>query len=317
MSKAGLARISMILLSLAGLWPLAAADSACDRACLRNALDQYLQAVTNHDPSMAPLAAGFRQTDNAVVVLPGTGVWTTVTALGTLRRRFIDPVTAQAAYFGIVQEGDNGAIATVRIKVEDRRITEAEWIVARKGAVGLNGNASLLDPNNLATVPPPDRVARQEAHLSRQEMLAVTNSYFDGITTHDGMIIQAHPGCQRVENGVTVTGRALQPGQVQANGWQTTDCTSGLATINIQNVAARRYPIVDEEAGMVMAMAVFLRKPGAPQRRNVFAELFFLEGHKIRSIYSAMFYPPPEAPVPNWPPYDGNWPLPASFGAAQ
>jgi len=27
-----------------------------------------------------------------------------------------------------------------------------------------------------------------------------------------------------------------------------------------------------------------------------------------------MFYPPPEQPVPNWPPYDGNWPLPASLG---
>jgi len=26
-----------------------------------------------------------------------------------------------------------------------------------------------------------------------------------------------------------------------------------------------------------------------------------------------MFYPTPDAPVPNWPPYDGNWPLPAEL----
>jgi hypothetical protein len=26
-----------------------------------------------------------------------------------------------------------------------------------------------------------------------------------------------------------------------------------------------------------------------------------------------MFYPPPDLPVPNWPPYEGNWPLPASI----
>jgi len=32
---------------------------------------------------------------------------------------------------------------------------------------------------------------------------------------------------------------------------------------------------------------------------------------KIRTIYTAMFYPAPELAVPNWPPYDGNWPLPA------
>ena len=33
---------------------------------------------------------------------------------------------------------------------------------------------------------------------------------------------------------------------------------------------------------------------------------------KIRTIYAAMFYPPADLAVPNWPPYDGNWPLPAS-----
>jgi hypothetical protein len=26
-----------------------------------------------------------------------------------------------------------------------------------------------------------------------------------------------------------------------------------------------------------------------------------------------MFYPPAELAVPNWPPYDGNWPLPATI----
>jgi hypothetical protein len=25
-----------------------------------------------------------------------------------------------------------------------------------------------------------------------------------------------------------------------------------------------------------------------------------------------MFYPPPEQPVPNWPPYDGNFPIPSN-----
>ena len=31
------------------------AQSACDRSCLRTMLDQYLTAVTKHDPSAAPL----------------------------------------------------------------------------------------------------------------------------------------------------------------------------------------------------------------------------------------------------------------------
>jgi hypothetical protein len=54
---------------------------------------------------------------------------------------------------------------------------------------------------------------------------------------------------------------------------------------------------------------VFVRKPGTTTRRNAFSEWFMIDGGKIRSIYSAMFYPAPDVPVPNWPPYDGSWPL--------
>jgi hypothetical protein len=83
--------------------------------------------------------------------------------------------------------------------------------------------------------------------------------------------------------------------------------------MNLQLVAARRYPVVDEEAGVVLAFAVFIRRPGSPTPRNAFSEWFFIDESKIRSIYTAMFYPAPELPVPNWPPYEGNWPLPAGI----
>src|SRR6516225_9992584 len=72
-----------------------AAANDCDRACLKNSLDQYLNAVIKHDPSAAPLFAGFRQTENAVVVRLGNGTWKTVTGLGKLQRRFVDPVSGQ------------------------------------------------------------------------------------------------------------------------------------------------------------------------------------------------------------------------------
>ena len=77
----------------------------------------------------------------------------------------------------------------------------------------------------------------------------------------------------------------------------------------------RRYPVVDEEAGVVLALAIFVRKPGTPTRRNVFSEWFVIDDNKIKSVYSAMFYPTPDVPAPNWPPYEGNWPLPAALAA--
>src|SRR5215207_7264626 len=100
----------LFLLSVAT--PARAADD-CDRACLRTLLDQYLSAVTKHDPAAAPLFAGFRQTENAVVRRLGTGVWQTVTGLGRVQRRYFDPVTGQAAFFGIVNEGSSEAVVGV------------------------------------------------------------------------------------------------------------------------------------------------------------------------------------------------------------
>jgi hypothetical protein len=278
-----------------------AADARCDRACLRSTLDQYLAAVIKHDPSAAPLVTGFRQTENAVVVRLGTGAWTTITALGRVQRRYLDAVTGQAGYFGIVEESGVPSVATLRLKVTERKIAEAEWVIARKDSWGPNApGGGLVDPDNLAANPPPERTVPRAARSSRDEMIAVANSYFDGLSTHDGSIILHEPGCTRIENGTTMTGRGGRGGA---------DCAANLEQINISLVASRRYPLVDEEAGVVLGMVVFMRKPGTATRRNLLTEWFFIDRDRIRTIYAAMFFPPPEAPVPNWPPYDGNWPI--------
>jgi hypothetical protein len=291
------------------LVPVGFAQSTCDRACLADALDQYLNAVIGHDPAEAGLSAGFRQTENTVVRSQGAGTWQTVTGIGDGERRYFDPVSQQAAFFGVIEEGEALAITTIRIKVAGGKVSEAEWMIARDTDAGLNGfnadgspSGNFFDPAGLATNLPSNATIPPSERVSRDELIGITNSYFDGITTHDGSVIIAHPGCTRRENGFMVTGRPQQGGG-------TSDCTTGLANINVSLVAARRYPVVDEEAGVVMAIAVFMRKPGTTTRRNVFAEWFGIEDGRIRTVHSAMFYPEPHLPVPNWPPYDGNWPM--------
>src|SRR5678815_574637 len=177
----------------------ASAQEACDRACLRTMLDQYLNAVIAHDPSKAPLIVGFRQTENAINVRPGQGVWKTLTALGRLQRRFFDPVTGQAGYYGIVKEGDDEAIVTVRLRVESRKLTEAEWYIARANDPGLQGPRRAGGPpaNNyntdyLVANPPPERVVPRPQRLTRQELQGIVSSYFDAITSHDGSIALTH-----------------------------------------------------------------------------------------------------------------------------
>ena len=289
--------------------------AGCDRACLKAALDQYLNAVVKHDPGAAALAVGYRQTENSQVIRPGNGVWKSAKALGKLQRRYIDSESGQAGYFGTFEEEGGTAVVTVRLKVEDRKISEAEWYLARKGDAGIGvgagaqANTSFHDPENLAAHPPTERVVPKAERLSRADMIAITNSYFDGLTAHDGSLIIAHPGCIRLENGFATTQRKGPTGEM-------TDCLSPGAMRNIFAVTARRYPLVDEEAGVVLGLGVFERNPGAAMRRNVFSEWFVIEQSKIRAIYSSMFYPDQEMLVPNWPPYDGNWPVaPATMKA--
>jgi hypothetical protein len=161
------------------------------------------------------------------------------------------------------------------------------------------------------------RVVPAAQRLTREELIAVTNSYFDGITAHDGTAIMAHPGCSRLENGQTVSGDpALRPGSPApdpASRAATSACNSGLKNFSVINVVARRYPLVDTEAQTVLAFAVFIRKPGVTSRRNAFAEWFSIDNQKIRHVYSAMYYPANDLPVPNWEPYEPNFPLPVEL----
>ncbi len=294
--------LAMMALPLTAMGAARASD--CNRACLRSILDRYLTAVVKHDPAAAPLALGYRQTENAINVPIGKGIWQTITALGQVQRRYIDPVSSQAAYYGIVDESGRLAIVTARLRIEDHAITEAEWYIARNGDPGLPGAKppNMWNPTSLMANPPPDRIVPADKRLPRRAMIAIVNSYYDGITSHDRSVVLARPGCNRYENGTRVTGH---------RGGKDDDCIGGLAHFNLSNVAARRVSFVDAEAGMVLGMAVFIRRPGSPVPRNAFSEWFAIDNGEINNIWTAMYYPGPERPVPNWPPYDGNFPLPA------
>jgi hypothetical protein len=295
-------------------------SDACDRECLSSTLMRYMNAVAANAPENAGIIVGFRQTENAVVVPIGAGTWQSVTALGEVQRRFLDPVSGQAAYFGLVEESGKPAVVSVRVKVVDRQVTEAEWYIGRAGMPGMQGDpapdgtgAGPFDPANfVASPPPPERNVPLRDRLSRQSLLGVTNTYFDAITTHDPAVMMIQPTCKRIENGRLITGRELPTNS--DDGYQgRTNCSSGIrttGTLNIAVVAARRYPVVDEQQQVVMGSGVFIRNPDSRNRRLGLSEFFYIEDGLIAEVHAAMFYAAPDLPIPNWPPYDGNFPLP-------
>ena len=95
-------------------------------------LDNYLAALKVGDPSRVAWAGHVRNTENNVALMVGDGLWRTITALGAYDLRFADPQLGQVGYFGTVTETDETAAFTVRLKVVDGKVTEAETLVVRQ-----------------------------------------------------------------------------------------------------------------------------------------------------------------------------------------
>jgi hypothetical protein len=273
------------------------AATPCDRACLKDVTQSYLQALIKHDPKVAPLAPNIRYTENAADVVPGSGLWKSATALGEFQRIYVDTVQGQTGFFGLVNEQDVPAIVSLRLKIVDRKVTEAEAIIGRKGV-------SLYDPKNVIEHGPSDKPIPAALRSSRDEMVAAADSYFNGAQSQNPAVVLQKPGCDRYENGVKMTHRqGSGAGGVSMSG----DCAATIA--NAKQIAAvvnRRYPVVDEEAGMVMGTAIFNRPPGAKRAdgtlwpRLLLTEFFPVEKGRFTAIYAAMFYLPAEAKDSGW-----------------
>jgi hypothetical protein len=271
--------------------------NACDRTCLRTTAQRYLAALVEHAPAKAGLADTIRYTENAVDVKPGNGLWQSATALGKVIRIYVDAEQGQAGVFGLIEEQGVPAIVSLRLKVSGGKISEAEAIIGRKGV-------SLYDPETMAANAPSDRSIDASLRSSRKDMIAAAASYFDGAQSQNPKIVLQRPGCDRFENGVKMTNRAgTGAGGVSVN----RDCAGTLE--NAKQIAAvvnRRYPVVDEDVGVVMATAVFNRPPGAKRNdgtlwpKLLLTEFFPVERARFTSVHAAMFYLPPEITDSGW-----------------
>jgi hypothetical protein len=247
------------------------------------------------------------------VIPEGQGAWKSVTGLGSIQRRYFDPVQSQAGYFGTVYMGEEEAVVAIRVKVQWNQTTEAEWFISRKSDPGLTGEPGKtpFDIETLRATLPAQRVVPKVERMQREALQAVVNSYFDGITSHNGYLVKGHPGCSRYENGFPTFNTPMKDGMDIGNNGKTDCRTQG--DFGVAIVAIRNFYVIDEESQAVMISAMFRRDARNPKRRNAFTELFHLDHGKIRDIHAAFYYAPEDRPVPNWPPYDGLFPLPSSY----
>ena len=91
------------------------------------------------------------------------------------------------------------AYSWVRLKVENRQITEAEHLIARITSPNQLANLQTPRPGLLAAVP-----ARERS--PRNLMLLIANSYYDAIVQSDGTVAPFADDCGRRENGMHTAG---------------------------------------------------------------------------------------------------------------
>ena len=225
-------------------YSVTATAASCDQQCLRSQLDQYLSALTKRDSNSLKLASDVRFTENGKAVKLGEGLWAKASALGSYRHYFVDPTSQQAMFIGSVDEGGTPAVLALRLGIVDSRIAEIEHVVARKGSHALFAPEAFVSPHPSLTT----KVAADK-RLSRDKLIAIADTYFEGIEQHNSKIILSNDACQRIENGVQTTN---QSGRASKNCAHSADLLT-----YIKSVDDRRYPVVDIEHGIVVSTILF------------------------------------------------------------
>jgi hypothetical protein len=238
----------LVVLSLACLCLRAEPSTACDRACLEGFVDQYLDALTAHDPARLPLARDVRFTENGQELRLGDGMWGVAGNVGAYKLYFADTARGQVGFYGVVEENGHKEILALRLKVENRLIREIETIVARTTPGGW------ANPDGLTDKPVFREPLAPAERRSGEQMIAIANSYFEGLEHATGRQTPFDPDCTRMENGyVTANNPSGKPMQRMTCGQQ---FDTGFSRF-ITHVRERRFPLVDEERGLVYSIILF------------------------------------------------------------
>ncbi|MEO6339540.1 MAG: hypothetical protein ABIO39_05850 [Caulobacteraceae bacterium] len=287
--------ISAALMALAFAPRLAmAADApACDRACLKGFVDGYFDALARNDASKLPVSANVKVTENGERVKLGEGVWKSAGKTG-YRLELYDPEQGSAGVQAVVQEKEGPALYVVRLKIADRKITEAETIVARKGSYG-----ALWSPENLKEVSPGFSMSIRTAEQnSRLELLAAADAYWRAFETNgspDYHPAPLLPSTLRFENGVQTTNNKTRP-----NGPLSASEQFDRGLFKGGRITDRRYPVVDLERGVVMSIVRFGPREATATRAAdlpLVMEAFAVEAGRIHEVQVVLISRPVGSPT--------------------
>jgi hypothetical protein len=291
-----------------------------NREELTGLIDQYLDALAWHAPSRLPLSGHVKYTENGQHLALGDGIWGTNTKIGKYRIDIIDTRGQQAGTIGTVEEVGRLIWNATRLRVEDGAITEIESLIVHPSAMGGDGGfngAAEREKVGRAHEAFYERLSADDK-VSRKQLIAAANSYFSGLERNTGKYpVHFTPDCERRENGTQTTSNpqlADSMGNRPSDGRQAgapdivrlgpdAQLKSGFFNF-ITAIRNRRFPVVDEETGNVMAFGFFDhsgqvgdmtladgRVVPSPLRMPLtwqIVELFKVKGGKLRQIEAVL-----------------------------
>ena len=288
---AALAALASIPLAYSGA---AAAAENCDRTCLAGMLTQYLDALVARDTARLPLAENARFVEDSKAVKLGDGIWKTATAKGQFRQDYLDTRKQVAATHAVVMEGQNPALCSIVLHLQDRKIIGVETLIQRITPDSRFQPTELGKPVRGMNDPVP--AGKKQ---SRESMIKTALTYPEGLRV-GSFIDGGTPFASetyRVENGVVTAGGGCGRG----------DCGMYAQNIMVHPSIIANVAAVDEENGVVLLWMNFGYTASYGEGNSLVTfEAFKVWGGQIHSI-NAFFRPLPVGTGRYWPSSD---PLP-------
>jgi hypothetical protein len=204
----------------------------CTRDLLRQHADAYLQAMAQGDVKALNAHPEVRYTENGQTQTLGLGLWLS-RPQPQFARHVLDESRCSSVTEAVLSDLRGRTVFGVRLRYVAEQLIDVEAQVVPK-------NSSYYDPDALI----PSGVDRwlepiaSSARMSRDALVSLAEHYFDSST--DASLLPPHaPECKRRQNGTPL---------------DTGDCGSPAGNERFEE---RRFPVIDETAGIVTAIVIY------------------------------------------------------------
>lgn len=222
----------------------------CDEACLLQLADRTMEAVARQDFRSLPWADPTRFTENNVPLMIGDSWWGSAgETVGNKAFALADEETGNVIWFGTIWDHDEPSFGAIRLVAPDGKIEAMEVIAGRKPWPIPFG-----DPRAFALSPEMNRPVAASERRPRERLIDLADAYLATKQRNNSALLAQFAGnCAIMENGVQVTSAEAEH-EPRAK-----DCASvfkqGLFA-PVDRIRDRRFPIVDTERGLVLAISV-------------------------------------------------------------